>query len=75
MRLRSSRSPRALMAAALALSVLSSGVVAQDGSGEVSFMVFGDPAELAAYQDLVAAYEDEHADADVELIHIPSAIS
>ena len=42
-------------------------------SGEVSFMVFGDPAELAAYQELVAAFETEHAGIDVELIHIPGA--
>jgi multiple sugar transport system substrate-binding protein len=39
---------------------------------EVSFMVFGDPAELAAYQALVAAFETAHPDIDVELIHIPS---
>ncbi len=37
----------------------------------VSFMVFGDPAELAAYQGLVDAFEAEHPDIDVELIHIP----
>ncbi len=36
-------------------------------------MVFGDPAELAAYGSLVAAFEAEHPDIDVELIHIPSA--
>ena len=33
---------------------------AQDRSGDVSFMVFGDPAELAAYQSLVAAFEEGH---------------
>ncbi len=35
-------------------------------------MVFGDPAELAAYQSLVTAFEVAHPDIDVELIHIPS---
>ena len=60
MHLRSSHFLRALVAAALTLSVLLPGAAAQEGSGEVSFMVFGDPAELAAYQDLVAAFEDEH---------------
>jgi multiple sugar transport system substrate-binding protein len=35
-------------------------------------MVFGDPAELAAYQSLVAAFEERHSEIDVELIHIPS---
>lgn len=37
----------------------------------VSFMVFGDPAELAAYQDLVAAFEEAHPELDVQLRHIP----
>jgi len=34
-------------------------------------MVFGDPAEHAAYQSLVAAFETEHPAVDIELIHIP----
>ncbi len=38
----------------------------------VSFMVFGDPAEYAAYETLVAAFEAEHPEVDIELIHIPS---
>ncbi len=37
----------------------------------VSFMVFGDPAELKAYQTLVAAYEKKDAANQIELIHIP----
>ena len=41
-------------------------------SGEVSFMVFGDPAELAAYQTLVDAFEQKYPDIQIELIHIPS---
>ena len=40
-------------------------------SGDVSFMVFGDPAELAAYQSLVDAFGDAQPDVEVELIHIP----
>jgi multiple sugar transport system substrate-binding protein len=43
-------------------------------SGRVSFMVFGDPAELAAYQELVAAFEAGHPGIDVELIHIPGLL-
>lgn len=39
----------------------------------VSFMVFGDAAEFAAYQELVAAFEDAHADIDIALTHIPAA--
>ena len=72
MRLLPSRLLRALLAAALALFTLTGGVAAQSGSGSVSFMVFGDPAELAAYQELVVAFEEAHPDIAVELIHIPS---
>src|SRR5688572_23521868 len=39
--------------------------------GFISFMVFGDPAELRAYQTLVAAYEAKFPGARVELVHIP----
>lgn len=38
----------------------------------VSFMVFGDSAEFAAYESLVAAFEAGHADIDITLSHIPS---
>ncbi len=38
----------------------------------VSFMVFGDAAEFAAYESLVAAFEEAHSDIDVTLTHIPS---
>lgn len=41
-------------------------------SESVSFMVFGDPAELAAYQSLVAAFEAARPQVKVELIHVPS---
>lgn len=41
-------------------------------AGKVSFMVFGDPAELKAYQDLVATFEAKFPAIDMELIHIPS---
>jgi multiple sugar transport system substrate-binding protein len=45
---------------------------APKASGNISFMVFGDPAELAAYQGLVDAFHATHPDIQVELIHIPS---
>jgi multiple sugar transport system substrate-binding protein len=38
----------------------------------VSFMVFGDPAEYAAYQTLVDAFQEEHPEIAIELINIPS---
>ncbi|RYG45917.1 sugar ABC transporter substrate-binding protein, partial [bacterium] len=41
-------------------------------SGRVSFMIFGDPAELKAYQNLTAAFEKGHPDIRVDLIHVPS---
>lgn len=34
-------------------------------------MVFGDPAELAAYQMLIEAFESQQPEINVELIHIP----
>ena len=42
------------------------------GSSEkkVSFMVFGDPAELAAYQQLVAAFSLKYPDIQVDLRHV-----
>ncbi len=39
---------------------------------KVSFMVFGDPAELAAYQQLVEAFKAKHPDIQVELRHVAS---
>jgi multiple sugar transport system substrate-binding protein len=38
----------------------------------ISFLVFGDPAEKAAYETLVAAFEEKYADIDVDLQHVPS---
>src|SRR4030065_478500 len=42
------------------------------GQNEVSFMVFGDPAELAAYQKLVATFEARFPAIQVELRHVAS---
>ncbi|MCB0078006.1 MAG: sugar ABC transporter substrate-binding protein [Anaerolineales bacterium] len=44
-----------------------------DAPTTVTFMTFGDPAEKAAYEALVAAFEAEHDDIDVQITHIPSA--
>jgi multiple sugar transport system substrate-binding protein len=41
-------------------------------SNPVSFMVFGEPAELQAFQTLVKAFEEKHPEIPIELIHIPS---
>ncbi len=61
-----------IVVAILVALTSATGVLAQSGSGRISFMVSGDPAELAAYQELVTAFEQGHPDVDVELIHIPS---
>jgi len=53
---------------ALFLPLLAGCGAAQDRS--VSFAVFGDPAELAAYQALVAAFEAEHPEIVIELRHV-----
>ena len=39
---------------------------------EVTFMVFGDPAEAAAYEALVAAFEIENPDIDILFSALPS---
>ncbi len=54
------------------VSTDSSGATGPKGTRTVSFMVFGDPAELHAYQDLVSAFEKRHPEIKVELVHIPS---
>lgn len=58
----------------LLLCVLLAGVLAAacvPAQRRVSFSVFGDPAELAAYTALVAAFEDANPQIDVTLNHIP----
>ena len=56
----------------LVVTLLSTGCAGgQASTSSVSFMVFGDPAELAAYQDVVSAFEAAQPAIDVELIHIP----
>ncbi len=42
------------------------------GSGKISFMVSGSPADLAAYQKLVDAFQTKYPAIQVELINIPS---
>jgi multiple sugar transport system substrate-binding protein len=61
---------RALAAALLALT-LAACAAQPAGPPQVSFMIFGDAAEKAAYEQLVAAFERTHQGVDVTLIHIP----
>ena len=37
-------------------------------SGNVSFMVFGDPEEIQAYRDVIAEYKNQQPDVNVKLI-------
>lgn len=39
-----------------------------DVSGEVSFMVFGDPDEIQGFKNMIAAYENEQPDVNVDMI-------
>jgi multiple sugar transport system substrate-binding protein len=66
------------VAAALAVPVVLSAPVGasaaaqDDGSGVVRFMTSGDPAEQAAYESLVAAFEAQHPEIDVQVEHVAS---
>ncbi|MBI5353892.1 MAG: sugar ABC transporter substrate-binding protein [Chloroflexi bacterium] len=51
--------------------ILSACQPAPSNSGNISFMVFGDPAELAAYQKLVDSFKQKNPAIQVELIQIP----
>jgi multiple sugar transport system substrate-binding protein len=53
--------------------ILSACAGTSKASGNISFMVSGDPAELAAYQTLVDSFQQKYPDIKVELIHIPSS--
>ncbi|MFZ5921120.1 MAG: ABC transporter substrate-binding protein [Chloroflexota bacterium] len=61
---------RTILIAIIAFASILTACQPANGGG-ISFMVFGDPAELAAYQTLVAAFEQAHPDLPVELIHVP----
>jgi multiple sugar transport system substrate-binding protein len=52
------------------LAVLLSGC-AQSGAPQVSFMVFGGPEELAAYESVVEAFHNSQGEVIVELRYIP----
>lgn len=41
-------------------------------SGKLSFMIWGDPAEKAAYEQLVAAFQQKQPNIKVEVVYIPT---
>ena len=54
------------------LFILAQLLVACGGDdNSVVFSVFGDPPEFAAYEELVAVFEEQNPDIDIELTHIP----
>ncbi len=56
----------------LLLLLIAAGCSQAADANHVSFLVFGDPAEFAAYETLVAAFEVVHPEIEIELGHIPS---
>ncbi len=71
----SSSAALAAIAAALAVPVAApvATIAASPGpSGPVAFMVFGDPAEIAAYRTLAEAFEAANPAVTVELIEVAS---
>jgi multiple sugar transport system substrate-binding protein len=65
----------ALAAPATAQDVSPAGRVGPDDpSGEISFMVFGDPAELEAYRTLVTTFEAANPAVDVALVEVPNMV-
>ena len=70
-------SPRLFTALALALLVTACGKSASPeaagktaAGGPVRLQIFGDPAEITAYRELIAAYESKHPGRKVELIPV-----
>jgi multiple sugar transport system substrate-binding protein len=52
----------------LVLVVTLTGCSGEEDSGPVRFLVFGDPEELAAYREVIDAYEQENDGKDVQLV-------
>jgi multiple sugar transport system substrate-binding protein len=59
---------RSAVAIAAALAVAACGGGSGAGSGAVSFLVFGDPAEIGAYRQLIEAFAREEPGSRVQLI-------
>lgn len=63
------RFPKPLLALLVVLAL--SACAREPGTRQVSFIVFGDPAEYAAYQSLVQEFETRFPGIDVQLRHVP----
>jgi multiple sugar transport system substrate-binding protein len=61
---------RAVLGVVVALVLVGCGGSGAGGGpgGEIRFLLFGDPEEIGAYRELVAAYEREEPDSSVQLV-------
>ena len=58
----------ALAALGLALAAACGGDSGSGASGSIRFLIFGDPAEINAYQTLIKSFNEEEPDIDVQLV-------
>lgn len=62
-----------VLATGLGVQVQAAGARQAAPSGQISFAFWGDPAELKAYEAVVAAYEAAVPTVDVQINHVPGA--
>jgi multiple sugar transport system substrate-binding protein len=55
----------------LSITLLLTGCAQKSEPATVTFAIFGEPAELAAYESLVAAFEAKYPDIDIEIRYTP----
>jgi multiple sugar transport system substrate-binding protein len=73
-RRRSAASCLAVVVAVVTLLGMLAPAAAQEPlSGEISFGFWGDPAEASAYEEIVAAFEDQNPSIDVQIEYVPNA--
>jgi multiple sugar transport system substrate-binding protein len=71
---RSAASCLAVVVAVVTLLGMLAPAAAQEPlSGEISFGFWGDPAEASAYEEIVAAFEDQNPSIDVQIEYVPNA--
>ena len=63
----------AVIAVVTLLGMLAPAAAQEQLSGEVTFGFWGDAAEVSAYEAIVAAFEAQHPDIDVQVEHVPNA--
>jgi multiple sugar transport system substrate-binding protein len=62
-----------VMVVATLLGMLAPAAAQDELGGEVTFGFWGDPAEVSAYEAIVAAFEERHPGIDVRIEHVPNA--